>query len=160
MTYILVACILWWLLNQGNLGLNQTFIQAWRLETAKAPSSSYLSSLGPPHESCSPSMKHDTVPDVNLVGGIMTSMVLSCWSLCLQHSAGNGQIKRFSSTLWKTIVFALKSKGSRRSHWPGMLLDALYSVCSLLSMATNIASQERLLSFHHSQLLGSHYLNR
>ena len=49
--------------------------------------------------------------------------------------------------MWKAITLALKSQGLPVTHWQSVLREALHSVRSLLSTATNTTPHERFFAF-------------
>ena len=63
------------------------------------------------------------------------------------NPAGNGQVERLNSTLWKAITLAIKSRNLPVSKWELVLLDALHSVRSLLCTTTNTTPHERMFGF-------------
>lgn len=67
---------------------------------------------------------------------------------------GNGQCERYNGIIWKTITLALKSKNLPVSQWETVLLDALHSVRSLLSTATNATPHERLFNYQRKSTSG------
>ena len=60
---------------------------------------------------------------------------------------GNGQVERDNVITWKTITLALRLKNLLVSQWKIVLPDALHSIRSLLSTATNYTPHERILSY-------------
>lgn len=71
------------------------------------------------------------------------------------NPAGNGQVERLNSTLWKAITLKLKSKDLRISDWESVLLDALHCVRSLLCTSTNTTPHERMFSFNRRSTSGT-----
>ncbi|KAA3675181.1 uncharacterized protein DEA37_0011386 [Paragonimus westermani] len=71
------------------------------------------------------------------------------------NPAGNGQVERPNSTLWKAITLTLKSGNLRISYWESALLDALHSVRSLLCTSTNATPHERMFSFNRRSNSGT-----
>ena len=65
------------------------------------------------------------------------------------NPTGNGQVERYNGIVWKTVLLALKSKGLDVKLWETVLPDALHSIRSLLSTATNTTPHERM--FKHSR---------
>ena len=57
---------------------------------------------------------------------------------------GNGQVKRYNSIIWKTIVLALHAKNLSLMHWEYVLPIVLHSICSLLCTATTCTPHERM----------------
>ena len=62
---------------------------------------------------------------------------------------GNGQVERYNGIIWKAVSLALRSRGLPVERWEVVLPDALHSVRSLLSTATNETPHERL--FRHQR---------
>ena len=60
---------------------------------------------------------------------------------------GNGQVERYNGIIWKAVQLALYSKNLPISSWEEVLPEALHSVRTLLSTATNETPHERLFSF-------------
>ncbi|KAL0840676.1 hypothetical protein ABMA28_015872 [Loxostege sticticalis] len=60
---------------------------------------------------------------------------------------GNGQVEKLNSTLWRTILLALKTKNLSVENWEQVLPQALHSIRSLLCTATNCTPHERM--FRH-----------
>ncbi|KAI3378313.1 hypothetical protein SNEBB_002032 [Seison nebaliae] len=81
--------------------------------------------------------------------GIATSRTTSYNPQC------NGQAERYNGIIWKAITMALKSRGLPTKCWQEVLLDALHSVRSLLSTATNSTPHERLLNFQRRSSTGA-----
>ena len=71
------------------------------------------------------------------------------------NSRGNGQVKRLSGTIWKTISIALKSHETDVSNWEQFLPQALNCVRSLLCIATNSTPHERMFSFNRRSTSGT-----
>ncbi|XP_065679006.1 uncharacterized protein LOC136093720 [Hydra vulgaris] len=59
----------------------------------------------------------------------------------------NGQVERYNGLIWKNICLALKTHNLDVRNREIVLSDALHSLCSLLSTATNCTPHERLFSF-------------
>ena len=60
---------------------------------------------------------------------------------------GNGQCERYNGIIWRSVQLALRSKGLPISHWESVLPEALHSIRSLLSTATNDTPHNRLFNF-------------
>ena len=60
---------------------------------------------------------------------------------------GNGQCERYNAIIWKTVQLALSDRGLEDCHWEVVLPDALHSIRSLLSTATNQTPHERFLGY-------------
>ena len=73
--------------------------------------------------------------------GIATSRTTS------YNPQGNGQTERYNGIIWKAITMALKSRELPTKCWQIVLPDALHSIRSLLSTATNVTPHERLFNF-------------
>ena len=73
--------------------------------------------------------------------GIATSRTTS------YNPQGNGQTERYNGIIWKAITMALKSRDLSTKCWQIVLPDALHSIRSLLSTATNVTPHERLFNF-------------
>jgi RNase H-like domain found in reverse transcriptase/Integrase core domain/Reverse transcriptase (RNA-dependent DNA polymerase)/Aspartyl protease len=73
--------------------------------------------------------------------GIATSRTTS------YNPQGNGQAERYNGTIWKAVTMALKTRGLPTEYWQTVLPDALHSVRSLLSTATNATPHERIFGF-------------
>lgn len=67
---------------------------------------------------------------------------------------GNGQTERYNGIVWKAITMALKSRNLPPKCWQIVLPDALHSIRSLLSTATNVTPHERLLNFARRSTTG------
>ena len=63
------------------------------------------------------------------------------------HPIGNGQVERYNGIIWKAIRLALASKGLPVSHWERVPPDALHSIRSLLTTATNSTPHELFFNF-------------
>ncbi|XP_045526419.1 uncharacterized protein LOC123715455 [Pieris brassicae] len=75
------------------------------------------------------------------VRGIATSRTTA------YNPQGNGQVEKLNSTLWKTILLALKTKNLSVENWEQVLPQALHSIRSLLCTAINCTPHERM--FRH-----------
>ena len=60
---------------------------------------------------------------------------------------GNGQTERYNGIIWRAITMALKSCDLPTKCWQVVLPDALHSIRSLLSTATNVTPHEQLFNF-------------
>ncbi|KAA5634568.1 transposase family protein, partial [Pseudomonas aeruginosa] len=60
---------------------------------------------------------------------------------------GNGQVEKLNSTLWRTILLALKTKNLSVENWEQVLSQALHSIRSLLCTTINCTPHERM--FRH-----------
>ena len=67
---------------------------------------------------------------------------------------GNGQTERYNGIVWKAITMALKSRNLPPKCWQIVLPDALHSIRSLLSTATNGTPRERLFNFARRSTAG------
>ena len=66
---------------------------------------------------------------------------------------GNGQTESYNGIIWKAITMALKSRNLPPKCWQIVLPDALHSIRSLLSTATNVTPHERLFNFARRYVL-------
>lgn len=66
----------------------------------------------------------------------------------------NGQCERYNGIIWKTVNLALKTNKLPLSNWVDILPDALHSIRSLLSTATNCTPHERLFSYQRRSSTG------
>ena len=80
--------------------------------------------------------------------GIATSRTSS------YNPQGNGQVERYNGIIWKSVSFALESRGLPQSNWELVLPDALHSIRSLLCTATNCTPHERLFSYQRRSSSG------
>ena len=60
---------------------------------------------------------------------------------------GNGQCERYNGSICKSVFLALKSRSLPIEKWEVVLPDALHSIRSLLSTATNMTPHERVFYF-------------
>ena len=67
---------------------------------------------------------------------------------------GNGQVERYNGIVWKTVSLALKTHRLPTSKWELELLDALHSIRTLISTATNETPHERFFSYHRKSSTG------
>ncbi|XP_018022352.2 uncharacterized protein LOC108678443, partial [Hyalella azteca] len=70
------------------------------------------------------------------------------------HSTGNAQCERYNGIIWKTIALRLETLNLPIKHWELVLLDALHSIRSLLTTATNSTPHDRLFKFHRRSTHG------
>ncbi|XP_055869763.1 uncharacterized protein LOC129923337 [Biomphalaria glabrata] len=70
------------------------------------------------------------------------------------NPSGNGQIERLNKTLWNAVTLALKDLDLPISRWELVLNQALYSIRSLLSTATNETPHERVFRFNRKSSFG------
>ncbi|XP_055490140.1 uncharacterized protein LOC129696344 [Leucoraja erinacea] len=63
------------------------------------------------------------------------------------HPIGNGQVERYNRIIWKAAKVALKSNDIPDQHWEYVLPDALHSIRSLPSTATNTTPPKRFFNF-------------
>lgn len=66
----------------------------------------------------------------------------------------NGQVERYNGIVWKAISLALKDNDLPVECWQEVLSDALHSIRSLLSTATNCTPHERFLGFSRRSTSG------
>ena len=71
------------------------------------------------------------------------------------HPTGNSQIERYNGIIWKAICLALRTNALNISEWETVLPQALHSVRSLLSTATNETPHERFFNFSRRSGQGS-----
>ena len=81
--------------------------------------------------------------------GIATSRTTS------YNPEGNGQCERYNGIVWKAIQLSLFTKGDHISHWETAVPDALHSIRSLLSTATNCTPHERMFMYNRRSSNGS-----
>ena len=67
---------------------------------------------------------------------------------------GNGQTERYNGIIMKAVQLALKTKGLPIKCWERVLPDALHSIRSLISTATNETPHERFLNFQRRSATG------
>ena len=67
---------------------------------------------------------------------------------------GNGQVERYNGIIWKTICLALKTHKLPTEKWEIVLLDALHSIRTLISTATNETPHERFFAFQRRSSAG------
>ena len=63
------------------------------------------------------------------------------------HPTGNSQVERYNGIVWKTVRLALASAELPDRQWESVLPDALHSIRSLFSTATNATPHDRFFSF-------------
>ena len=68
---------------------------------------------------------------------------------------GNGQVERYNGVIWKAVSLALRSRDLRVENWEVVLPDALHSVRTLLSTATNETPHERLFRYQRRSTSGN-----
>lgn len=71
------------------------------------------------------------------------------------HPIGNGQVERYNGIVWKNVRLSLKSANLPDSKWEMVLPDALHSIRSLLSTATNTTPHERFFGFQRRSTHGT-----
>ena len=71
------------------------------------------------------------------------------------HPIGNGQAERYNGIIWKAVRLALESTNLPVSSWELVLPDALHSIRSLLSTATNTTPHERFFNFQRRSSHGT-----
>ena len=71
------------------------------------------------------------------------------------HPIGNSQCERYNGIVWKSIQLTLKSHSLPDSQWEMVLPDALHSIRSLLSTATNTIPHERFFGYQRRSSCGS-----
>ena len=67
---------------------------------------------------------------------------------------GNGLVERYNSTIWKAITLALCEHNLPIHQWEVVLPDALHSIRSLISTATNCTPHERLFNYQRKTSSG------
>jgi len=63
------------------------------------------------------------------------------------HPTGNSQVERYNGIVWKSVRLALASVKLPVEQWERVLPDALHSIRSLLSTATNTTPHDRFFNF-------------
>lgn len=71
------------------------------------------------------------------------------------HPIGNGQVERYNGIIWRAVRLCLKSYQMSESSWELALPEALHSIRSLLSTATNTTPHERFFSFQRKSSHGT-----
>ncbi|KRX34352.1 Pro-Pol polyprotein [Trichinella murrelli] len=84
----------------------------------------------------------------------LLSKGIACSRTTLYNPQGNAQAERYTGTVWKTILLALKSQGLLTEQWPAVLPNALHAVRSLLCTSTNATPHERFLAFSRRSTSG------
>lgn len=72
----------------------------------------------------------------------------------IYNPEGNGQCERYNGIIWKSVQFALRSKKLPIGQWEEALPEALHSIRSLLSTATNQTPHERMFPFNRKSPTG------
>ena len=67
---------------------------------------------------------------------------------------GNGQVERYNGIIWRAVSLALKTRNLSTADWEYVLPDALHSIRSLLSAATNCTPHERLFCYQRKSSCG------
>ena len=68
---------------------------------------------------------------------------------------GNGQVERYNGIIWRTVNLALKTHQLPIQQWEVVLLDALHSIRTLISTATNETPHERFFAFQRRSSTGN-----
>ena len=63
------------------------------------------------------------------------------------HPTGNSQVERYNGIVWKSVRLALASVKLPVEQWERVLPDALHSIRSLLSTATNTTPHDRFFNY-------------
>ncbi|XP_055507517.1 uncharacterized protein LOC129706906 [Leucoraja erinacea] len=71
------------------------------------------------------------------------------------HPIGNGQVERYNGIIWKAVKLALKLNDIPDQQWECVLPDALHSIRSLLSTATNTPPHKRFFNFKRCSSSGT-----
>ena len=84
---------------------------------------------------------------------------LSQWGIATSkstpyHPTGNSQVERYNGIIWKTVQLSLHSKGLTDRDWELVIPEALHSIRSLLSTATNTTPHERFFGFQRRSSFG------
>ena len=77
----------------------------------------------------------------------LTSKGIATSTSTRYHPTGNSQVERYNGLIWKNVRLALMSHNMDVKYWETMLPNALHSMRSLLSTATNCPLHERFFSF-------------
>jgi transposase InsO family protein len=85
----------------------------------------------------------------------LISKGVACSRTCSYNPRCNGQAERYNGIVWKAITLALKHRKLPPKCWQMVLPDALHSIRSLLSTATNATPHERLMNFSRRSAAGS-----
>ena len=67
---------------------------------------------------------------------------------------GNGQCEKYNGIVWKAIQLYRFTNGEHISHWETAVPDALHSIRSLLSTATNCTPNERMFMYNRKSSNG------
>ena len=70
------------------------------------------------------------------------------------HPIGNSQVERYNGIVWKPVRLALASVKLPVEQWERVLPDALHSIRSLLSTATNTTPHDRFFNFSRKSSQG------
>lgn len=70
------------------------------------------------------------------------------------NPTGNSKVERYNGIIWKSISLALDSRKLHISQWELVLTDALHSIRSLLSTATNETPHERMFNYNRKSSNG------
>ena len=70
------------------------------------------------------------------------------------HPIGNSQVERYNGIVWKSVRLALASVKLPVEQWERVLPDALHSIRSLLSTATNTTPHDRFFNFSRKSSQG------
>ena len=70
------------------------------------------------------------------------------------HPIGNSQVERYNGIVWKSVRLALASVKLPIEQWERVLPDALHSIRSLLSTATNTTPHDRFFNFSRKSSQG------
>ena len=70
------------------------------------------------------------------------------------NPSGNGQAEKYNDIIWRSVMMNLKTRGLPVQCWQCVLPDALHSVRSLLSTATNSIPHERFFAFTRRSTFG------
>ncbi|KRX75500.1 Pro-Pol polyprotein [Trichinella sp. T6] len=84
----------------------------------------------------------------------LLSKGIACSRTTPYNPQGNAQAERYTGTVWKIILLALKSQGLLTGQWPAVLPNALHAVRSLLCTSTNATPHERFLAFSRRSTSG------
>ena len=66
----------------------------------------------------------------------------------------NGLVERYNGTIWKSVSLALKARNLPPTCWEIVLPDALHSIRTLISTATNSTPRERMFNFQRHTTSG------
>ena len=79
--------------------------------------------------------------------GYLNERGIACSRTTPYHPQGNGLVERYNGIIWKTVSLSLKSHNLPVERWEAVLPDALHSIRSLISTATNCSPHERMFNF-------------